>query len=238
MPSPPGSPRGSADSTPAQSQAGSGPTATQSQRGGRSALAARPASVPSQTGGPSASASPSASAFSMQPFKTNVEHPKASTPEEFDEVERKIEGYYTLLGLQDALTDVNHPETKKVYYLLANNLGGDLALFAESYDNAAELYSALTSLCTQSHINNYQRNFNAFASFEVRPDESMLSAFTRLRRLYNHLKRAGDKLDDRRLTLTFLNGLRNLTDYTVECTILSNHSSRQQLHLTQQQPWA
>jgi hypothetical protein len=52
-------------------------------------------------------------------------------------------------------------------------------------------------ICTQQHKNNHQRNLDAHALFEVQPNETLLDAFTRLRRLHNHLKAAGDNLTDK-----------------------------------------
>jgi hypothetical protein len=45
-------------------------------------------------------------------MKTSIEHPKASTPAEFDEQIVKFKAYYTLLGKLDALTDRN-PQTQQ-----------------------------------------------------------------------------------------------------------------------------
>jgi len=150
-----------------------------------------------------------------------MEHPKASTPEEFDDAVPKLKAYYSLLGYLDALTDPSHPESQQVWCLLMQNLGGNLAKLAEVYpDNAADLWSALTELCTQEHKNNHQRNLQAYYSFEVKSDETLLDAFTRLRRLHTHLQRAGDALTDFHFTNSLVMGLRNHPDYAVECSLL------------------
>lgn len=153
-------------------------------------------------------------------MKTSIEHPKASTPEEFDEQITKFRSYYTLLGKLDALTNRNHPDSAVVACLMITNLSGSIGQLASVYDNAADMWSALTKLCTQGHKNNHQRNLDAHALFEVQLDETLLDAFTRLRRLQNSLIRAGDVLTDEHFVMTLIRGLRNFPDYTTECTLL------------------
>lgn len=160
------------------------------------------------------------SVISVQPIKTTVEHPKVSTPEEFDEAVSKIKAYYTLTGKLDALTDPKHPDSGYVYCLLLTNLGGNLGKLAEGYSNAADLWQALTDLCTQEHKNNRQRNLDLYYSFEVAADESLFDAFTRLRQLRDRLNRAGENLSDEHLTISLIRAVRNMPDYEVECSIL------------------
>jgi hypothetical protein len=153
-------------------------------------------------------------------MKTSIEHPKASTPAEFDEQITKFKCYYTLLGKVDALTNRNHPDSAVVACLMNTNLSGSIGQLASVYDNAADLWSALTKICTQDHKNNHQRNLDAHALFEVQSDETLLDAYTRLRRLQNSLIRAGDVLTDEHFVMTFIRGLRSYPDYSVECTLL------------------
>ena len=105
---------------------------------------------------------------------------------EFDASAQQTKAYWSLLGLKDALTDPNHPESDKVFAVIFTHLQGNLAILAEGFDNAARLWTALTDLCTKEHTNNQSRNMAAWALFEYKPDETLMDGYTRLLRLQIH----------------------------------------------------